>query len=47
MNRKLSVWTKKNYPEIGEFPVPIQKLLARELDAVEGRLEQGKGSARV
>ena len=46
MNRKLSVCTK-NYPEIGEFPVPIQKLLAQELDAVEGRLEQGKGSARV
>ena len=41
MNRKLSVCTK-NYPEIGGFPVPIQKLLAQELDAVEGRLEQGK-----
>ena len=41
MNKKLSV-CMKNYPEIGEFPTPIQKLLAQELDAVEGRLEQGK-----
>ena len=39
--KKLSVCTK-NYPEIGESPVPIQKLLAQELDAVEGRLERGK-----
>ena len=43
MNKKLSVRTK-NYPEIGEFPAPIQKLLAQdsELDSVEGRLKQGK-----
>ena len=41
MNKKLSVCTK-NYPEIGEFPAPIQKLLAQELNAVEGRLERGK-----
>ena len=41
LGKKLSMCAK-NYPEIGEFPAPIQKLLAQELDAVEGRLEQGK-----
>jgi len=38
---KLSICTK-DYPEIGGFPVPIQKLLAQELDAVEERLLSGK-----
>ena len=32
-NRKLAICTKQ-YPEIGRFPVPIQKLLAVELDVV-------------
>ena len=40
-NRKLAVCTKQ-YPEIGELPVPIQKLLARELDALEERIAKGK-----
>ena len=39
MDKKLAVCTK-NYPEIGEFPAPIQKLLAQELDSAEERLEQ-------
>src|SRR5258706_14986204 len=38
---KLSVCTKE-YPEIGEFPVPLQKLLAVELEAMEERLLAGK-----
>ena len=33
-NRKLAVCTKQ-YPEIGQLPVPVQKLLAGELNAVE------------
>jgi len=40
-NKKLSICTKE-YPQIGEFPVPIQKLLAQELNAVEERIEEGK-----
>ncbi|KAF8441166.1 hypothetical protein BGX38DRAFT_1272784 [Terfezia claveryi] len=40
-NRKLTVCTKQ-YKEIGQLPVPIQKLLARELDAVEERIAKGK-----
>ncbi|KAF8416903.1 hypothetical protein BGX38DRAFT_1335203 [Terfezia claveryi] len=40
-NRKLAVCTKQ-YAEIGQLPVPIQKLLARELDAVEERIAKGK-----
>ena len=38
---KLSVCTRE-YPEIGEFPVPLQKLLAVELEAVEERTLAGK-----
>ena len=34
---KLSVCTKE-YPEIGGFPVPLQKLPAVKLDAVEERI---------
>ena len=41
MNTKLAVCTK-NYPEIGDYPAPVQKPLGQELDSVEGRLEQGK-----
>ena len=40
-SRKLAVCTKQ-YPEIGQFPVPIQKLLAVELDAVMDRIAKGK-----
>ncbi|RPB19860.1 hypothetical protein L211DRAFT_586270 [Terfezia boudieri ATCC MYA-4762] len=40
-NRKLTVCTKQ-YPEIGQLPVPIQKLLAVELDAVADRTVKGK-----
>ena len=40
-NRKLAVCTKQ-YPEIGGLPVPVQKLLAGELNAVEGRIAKGK-----
>ncbi|RPB23739.1 hypothetical protein L211DRAFT_218491 [Terfezia boudieri ATCC MYA-4762] len=40
-NRKLTVCTKQ-YPEIGQLPVPIQKLLAVELDAVADRIAKGK-----
>ncbi|KAF8428783.1 hypothetical protein EV426DRAFT_585900 [Tirmania nivea] len=40
-NRKLAVCTKQ-YAEIGQLPVPIQKLLAHELDAVEERIAKGK-----
>ncbi|KAF8415880.1 hypothetical protein EV426DRAFT_661814 [Tirmania nivea] len=40
-NRKLTVCTKQ-YPEIGQLPVPIQKLLAIELDAVMDRIAKGK-----
>ena len=40
-NRKLAVCTKQ-YPEIGRLPVPVQKLLAVELNAVEGRIAKGK-----
>ena len=32
----------KKYPEIGRFSVPIQKLLAVELNAVEERAAKGK-----
>ncbi|KAF8442591.1 hypothetical protein BGX38DRAFT_1272306 [Terfezia claveryi] len=38
-NRKLAVCTKQ-YPEIGQLLVPIQKLLAIELDAVADRIEK-------
>ena len=41
-NRKLAIYTKQ-YPEIGRFPVPIQKLLAVELEKVKERIEEGKG----
>ena len=41
-NRKLAICTKQ-YPEIGRFPVPIQKLLAVELEKVKDRIEEGKG----
>jgi len=41
-NRKLAVCTKQ-YEEIGQLPVPIQKLLARELDVVEERIAKRKG----
>ena len=40
-NRKLTVCTKQ-YPEIGQLPVPIQKLLAVELEAVAERIAKGK-----
>ncbi|KAF8414676.1 hypothetical protein EV426DRAFT_671625 [Tirmania nivea] len=40
-NRKLTVCTKQ-YLEIGQLPVPIQKLLAVELDAVVDRIAKGK-----
>ncbi|RPB21122.1 hypothetical protein L211DRAFT_870168 [Terfezia boudieri ATCC MYA-4762] len=40
-NWKLAVCTNQ-YKEIGHLPVPIQKLLARELDAVEERIAKGK-----
>jgi len=40
-NRKLAVCTKQ-YEEIGQLPVPIQKLLARELDSVEERIAKEK-----
>ena len=39
-NRKLAI--SKQYPEIGQLPVPIQKLLAVELDTVEERIAKGK-----
>ena len=38
---KFSVCTKE-YPEVGGFPVPLQKLLAVELEAVEERILAGK-----
>ena len=41
MNKEFSGCTK-NYPEIGQFPVSIQKLLAQDLGAIEDRMEQGK-----
>ena len=41
-NRKLAVC--KQYPAIGQLPVPIQKLLAREVDAVTARIAEGKVS---
>lgn len=40
-NRKLAVCTKQ-YQQIGKLPVPIQKLLAIELNAVEERIAKGK-----
>lgn len=40
-NRKLAVCTKQ-YPEIGRLPVPVQKLIAGELNAVEERIAKGK-----
>jgi len=40
-NRKLALCTKE-YPEIGQLPVPIQKLLAGELYAVTERIAKGK-----
>ena len=40
-NRKLAICTKQ-YQEIGQFPVPIQKLLALEIDAVAERIAKGK-----
>ena len=39
-SRKLAC--TKQYPEIGQLPVPIQKLLSVELEAVEGRIAKGK-----
>ena len=39
-SRKLTC--TKQYPGIGQLPVPIQKLLSTELDAVEGRITKGK-----
>ena len=41
-NRKLAIC--EQYPEIGYLPVPIQKLLSRELDAVEACIAEGKVS---
>lgn len=41
-SEKLAICTKQ-YPEIGRFPVPIQKLLAVELERVEERFAKGKG----
>jgi len=40
-NRKLTVCTKQ-HPEIGQLPVPVQKLLAVELDAVADLIAKGK-----
>ncbi|KAF8425213.1 hypothetical protein EV426DRAFT_573443 [Tirmania nivea] len=40
-NRKLASSTKQ-YPQIGQLPAPIQKLLAVEIDAVAERIEKGK-----
>ena len=40
-NRKLAICPKQ-YPEIGRLPVPIQKLLAVELNAAEERIGKGK-----
>ena len=40
---KLSVCTKE-YPEIGGFPVPLQKLLAVKLEPVEERILAGKST---
>lgn len=40
-SKKLAVCTKQ-YPEIGSLPVPIQKLIAPELEAVGERIAQGK-----
>ena len=39
-SRKLAC--TKQYPEIGQLPIPIQKLLTIELDAVEERIAKGK-----
>jgi len=41
LNRKFAVCTKQ-YPQIGQLPAPIQKLLAVELDAVAGCIAKGK-----
>ena len=41
-NRKLAIC--KQYHEIGQLPVPIQKLLAREVDAVAAHIAEGKVS---
>ena len=38
---KLAICTKQ-YPEIGQLPVPVQKQLAGELNAVEERIAKGK-----
>ena len=40
-NRKVAICIKQ-YPEIDRLPVPIQKLLAIEVNAVEGRIAKGK-----
>ena len=40
-NRKLAVCTKQ-FLEISELPVPVQKLLTGELNAVEGWIAKGK-----
>ena len=40
-NRKLAVCTKQ-YPEISRLLVPVQKLLTRKLNTVEGRIAKGK-----
>lgn len=39
-NRKLAI--AKQYLEVGQLPVPIQKLFAVELDAVADRIAKGK-----
>ena len=44
--KKLSVCNKQ-YPQIAEFPVPIQKLLAGELDALEARIAAGKPTPNI
>ena len=40
-NRKLAI-SSKQYPEIGQLPVPIQNLLASELNAMADRIAKGK-----
>jgi len=40
-NRTLAICTTQ-YPQIGQLPVPIQKLLAVELDAVVERIVNGE-----
>jgi hypothetical protein len=37
----LSIATR-DYPEIGQFPVPIQKLIANEVEAVAEQIAGGK-----